>query len=227
MLIHVEESNVRIAGPSKAFTPQTDKEMDIKSRLLNSLPLILFISSPTATAGQVVISEIMYHPKEGGHEFVEIENLTSSPFDIARWKLSGGVNFEFPEFSSAQPRNTFLKAFEKIVICDTDPGTFRASYGLPSAVRVFGPWSGNLDNGGEIAKNLQSLYSYMFSQLIEANMEKKTEPVEVVIDLLKELRSAWFEINKKNKNDKATQKPVTGLQQNIPDQSEKRLNIKG
>jgi len=149
MLIHVEESNVRIAGPSKAFTPQTDKEMDIKSRLLNFLPLILFISSPTATAEQVVISEIMYHPKEGGHEFVEIENLTSSPFDIARWKLSGGVNFEFPEFSSAQPRNTFLKAFEKIVICDTDPGTFRASYGLPSAVRVFGPWSGNLDNGGE------------------------------------------------------------------------------
>ena len=127
----------------------TDIEMDIKSRLLNFLPLILFISSPTLTAEQVVISEIMYHPKEGGHEFVEIENLTSSPFDIAKWKLSGGVNFEFPEFSSAQPRNTFLKAFEKIVICDTDPGTFRASYGLPSAVRVFGPWSGNLDNGGE------------------------------------------------------------------------------
>ncbi len=127
----------------------TDIEMDIKSRLLNFLPLILFISSPILRAEQVVISEIMYHPKEGGHEFVEIENLTSSPFDIAKWKLSGGVNFEFPEFSSAQPRNTFLKAFEKIVICDTDPGTFRASYGLPSAVRVFGPWSGNLDNGGE------------------------------------------------------------------------------
>ena len=129
--------------------PQTDIEMDIKSRLLNHLLLILFISSPLAIAEQVVISEIMYHPKEGGHEFVEIENLTSSPFDIATWKLKGGVDFEFPEFSSAQPRNTFLKAFEKIVICDTDPGTFRASYGLPSAVRVFGPWTGSLNNGGE------------------------------------------------------------------------------
>ena len=91
----------------------------------------------------------MYHPNDGGHEFVEIENLTSTPFDIALWKLSGGVDFEFPDFSTASPRNTFLKAFEKIVICDTDPGTFRAAYGLPSAVRVFGPWEGNLNNGGE------------------------------------------------------------------------------
>ena len=42
-----------------------------------------------------------------------------------------------------------MKAFEKIIICDTDPGTFRAFYGLPSAVRVFGPWKGNLSNSGE------------------------------------------------------------------------------
>jgi len=85
----------------------------------------------------------------------------------------------------------------------------------------------NMDNGGEIAKNLQSLYSYMFSQLIEANMEKKTEPVIVVIDLLKELRSAWLEINKKNKNDPQNQKTTTKIQANNTDNSEKRLNITG
>ena len=59
----------------------------------------------------------------------------------------------------------------------------------------------NMDKGGDIANNLQSLYSYMFSQLIEANMNKKTEPVVVVIDLLKELRAAWTQINSKKKND--------------------------
>ena len=62
----------------------TDIEMDIKSRLLNFLPLILFISSPILRAEQVVISEIMYHPKEGGHEFEEIENLTSTPIHIPK-----------------------------------------------------------------------------------------------------------------------------------------------
>ena len=65
----------------------------------------------------------------------------------------------------------------------------------------------NMDRGGDIANNLQSLYSYMFSQLIEANMNKKTEPVVVVIDLLKELRAAWTQINSKKKNDaKSVQK---------------------
>ena len=107
-------------------------------KALYSLPLfcLLFINlSQNIKAEQVVISEIMYHPKTGGHEFVEIENLTSTPFDIALWRLSGGVDFEFPDFSSASARNTFLKAFEKIIICDTDPRTFRAFYGLPSAVQ--------------------------------------------------------------------------------------------
>ena len=85
----------------------------------------------------------------------------------------------------------------------------------------------NMDNGGAIAKNLQSLYSFMFSQLIEANMEKKTEPVVVVIDLLKELRSAWFEINKKNKEERTNQKNTTRLPVNNSDNSEKRLNITG
>ena len=85
----------------------------------------------------------------------------------------------------------------------------------------------NMDNGGEIAKNLQSLYSYMFSQLIEANMEKKTEPVVIVIDLLKELRSAWFEINKKNKNEKNNQKTTKEITPNTDVNSEKRVNITG
>ena len=100
--------------------------------LLTAIISLIIIIKPSQSlkAEQVVINEIMYHPNEGGHEFVEIENLTSSPFDIALWKLSGGVDFEFPDFSSASPRNTFLKAFERIVICDTDPGTFRNTYGL-------------------------------------------------------------------------------------------------
>ena len=119
--------------------------------LLTAIISLIIIIKPSQSlkAEQVVINEIMYHPNEGGHEFVEIENLTSSPFDIALWKLSGGVDFELPDFSSASPRNTFLKAFERIVICETEPETFRNAYGLPSAVRVFGPWKGNLSNSGE------------------------------------------------------------------------------
>ena len=86
----------------------------------------------------------------------------------------------------------------------------------------------NMDRGGDIAKNLQSLYSYMFSQLIEANMNKKTEPVVIVIDLLKELRAAWTQINSKKKNDAKTQNtPEKGKMQNNQENAEKRINVTG
>ena len=86
----------------------------------------------------------------------------------------------------------------------------------------------NMDHGGDIAKNLQSLYSYMFSQLIEANMNKKTEPVVVVIDLLKELRAAWTQINSKKKNDAKRQNtPGKGMMQNNQENAEKRISVTG
>ena len=86
----------------------------------------------------------------------------------------------------------------------------------------------NMDRGGDIAKNLQSLYSYMFSQLIEANMNKKTEPVVIVIDLLKELRAAWTQINSKKKNDAKTQNtPGKGNMQNNQENAEKRISVRG
>jgi len=86
----------------------------------------------------------------------------------------------------------------------------------------------NMDRGGDIAKNLQSLYSYMFSQLIEANMNKKTEPVVIVIDLLKELRAAWTQINSKKKNDAKRQNTLgKGMMQNNQENAEKRISVTG
>ena len=49
----------------------------------------------------------------------------------------------------------------------------------------------NLSEGGEIAENLQRLYAYMFSELIDANLEKDRQRIEHVINLLKELRTGW------------------------------------
>ena len=86
----------------------------------------------------------------------------------------------------------------------------------------------NMEQGGEIAKNLKSLYSYMFSQLIEANMEKKSEPVLTVIDLLKELRGAWVQIKEKKKpEEKKGNASGLDMLQNNQANSEKRIRIKG
>ena len=86
----------------------------------------------------------------------------------------------------------------------------------------------NMEQGGEIAKNLKSLYSYMFSQLVEANMEKKSEPVLAVIDLLKELRGAWIQIREKKKpEEKKGNASDKSMMQNLQENTEKRIKIKG
>ena len=86
----------------------------------------------------------------------------------------------------------------------------------------------NMEQGGEIAKNLKSLYSYMFSLLIEANMEKKSEPVLTVIDLLKELRGAWVQIKEKKKpEEKKGNASGQGMMQYNQTNTEKRIKIKG
>ena len=86
----------------------------------------------------------------------------------------------------------------------------------------------NMENGGEIAKNLKSLYSYMFSLLIEANMEKKSKPVLTVIDLLKELRGAWVQIREKKKpEEKKGNASDQGMMQNNQVNPEKRIKITG
>lgn len=50
--------------------------------------------------------------------------------------------------------------------------------------------------GGEIAINLDALYIYMTNRLIKANIENSTAPIQEVIRLLTELRSAWEAISK-------------------------------
>lgn len=52
----------------------------------------------------------------------------------------------------------------------------------------------DFDQGGEIAKNLFSLYSYFGRQLLEANIKKDKQILQPVRDQLSTLRDAWAEI---------------------------------
>ena len=105
---------------------------------------------PDSRAGQVVFSEVMYHPAGTQPEFLEVWNLTSTPLDIAKWRFASGISFEFPDFVAAAPQAHLLKAGERIVISPLGEAGTRAAYpGIPADVRVFGPWTGTLDNNGE------------------------------------------------------------------------------
>ncbi|MBI2926454.1 MAG: lamin tail domain-containing protein [Verrucomicrobia bacterium] len=109
----------------------------------------VFGAAEALHADQVVFGEIMYHPHGDKPEYLEVSNLTATPLDIADWRFTDGVDYAFPSFSTNSPALTFLKAFERIVVSAADEATTRAAYPIPAAVRVFGPWTGNLSDAGE------------------------------------------------------------------------------
>ncbi|QTL96925.1 flagellar export chaperone FliS [Iocasia frigidifontis] len=52
----------------------------------------------------------------------------------------------------------------------------------------------DLDQGGEIASNLYSLYEYMNRRLIQANIRKDPKIVDEVVGLLSEIKESWEEV---------------------------------
>ncbi|MCI0537555.1 MAG: lamin tail domain-containing protein [Verrucomicrobiales bacterium] len=104
--------------------------------------------------GPVVINEIQYQPFSSEEEFIELKNITGNAltlYDPERptntWKLEG-VSFEFP-VSFELPANGL------IVVTSTDPGAFRTRYGVPASVPVLGPYSGSLQDNGELLRLLR------------------------------------------------------------------------
>ena len=55
----------------------------------------------------------------------------------------------------------------------------------------------DFERGGEIAANLFSIYTFMNSRLLDANLKKEEAPLSEVKKMLMELREAWAEAAKK------------------------------
>jgi hypothetical protein len=126
-------------------------------RYTNSVGEIQFPAQLTATlggansgprVGPVVLDEIYYHPVTGAAEFIELRNLTDAAvplYDPAQpanpWQLSG-VSFAFPAGST-------IAAQGYAVLVGGSPEAFRAQYGVPASVPIFGPYAGALQDGGE------------------------------------------------------------------------------
>ena len=53
----------------------------------------------------------------------------------------------------------------------------------------------DMQNGGEVAKNLLALYSYCVNQLVEANMYDQKEPIARVRKILGELKTSWISLS--------------------------------
>jgi len=55
----------------------------------------------------------------------------------------------------------------------------------------------NLEEGGEIARNLDALYFYVTDRLLEANVRGTVQPLDDVSGVLSTLNEAWVEISRR------------------------------
>ena len=67
----------------------------------------------------------------------------------------------------------------------------------------------DFDEGGDIAKNLFSLYTWFNKELLESNIQQNTRRITAVRNQIYELRNAWAEIAVKIGSE--TSKTVTGV----------------
>ena len=67
---------------------------------------------------------------------------------------------------------------------------------ISKAVAIVGELRGALDleQGGEIAANLDGLYEFVIDRLLEANMQRTGKPLDEAIQILGTLGEAWHEI---------------------------------
>jgi len=94
---------------------------------------------PRLLLDSVIINEIHYDPaiETDLAEFVELYNTTDTNIDISHWRVSDGIDFEFPEA-------TILPAHGYVVVAQ-DPATILSKFGAAA----FGPFIGRLENDGE------------------------------------------------------------------------------
>ncbi|HVR73215.1 MAG TPA: lamin tail domain-containing protein, partial [Planctomycetota bacterium] len=104
---------------------------------------VAVIAHRGASAAEVVLSEIHYHPPDAdarGVEFVELHNTTGAAVALGGWRLDRGIRFTVP--------NGFVLAPGGRVVVAGDPALLRERFGTP-ADAVLGPFEGSLDNAGE------------------------------------------------------------------------------
>ncbi len=91
-------------------------------------------------AGDVVISEIMYHPisHDPADEWLELLNRGDEAVDLAGYQLTAGVDFTFPSVT--------LEPGAQLVVA-ADVASFAELH--PLVTNVVGGWEGQLSNSGE------------------------------------------------------------------------------
>jgi hypothetical protein len=132
----------------------------VNARVLNAgstsaLTVGTFVIAQAASALNLVISELHYHPADGGYEFIEFMNVGTQTIDLGGVTLTNAVSLTFP-------LGTKLTPGERVIVTEADAL-------VPGGIRTVGSYVGKLGNGGETltvsAANGSPILSITYSDL--------------------------------------------------------------
>lgn len=104
---------------------------------------------------------------------------------------------------SASPAKLVFMLYERAI------GSLREAIAAIESGDVEGRWRANnraveiishmwstldMDNGGEIAENLDRLFSFMLMRLTDVDLRNDPTPAQKVIELLEPLRDSWYDL---------------------------------
>jgi len=128
------------------------------------------------------------------NKYLEAQVKTASPIQLVCMLYDGAIKFANFALAGIKEKNIEKKT---VNIVKTEK--------IINELRI----SLNFEKGGEISTNLDKLYDFMYTYLIDANANEDIAKLEHVIRILSMLRESWYAIaNKQNTAPQAQQAPL-------------------
>lgn len=118
----------------------------------------------------------MSRPNASANAYLKTRVLTASPEELRLMLIDGAIRFATQGREGLVEKN-FEKSFEGISNCRN------------IITELMLTMRDEIDP--DLCAKVRSLYSYMFQQLVDASLERSTEKMDVVLDLLGYERETW------------------------------------
>lgn len=112
-------------GPSTPYTLLLQHVFDCTGNALET-PTISLVLPEAALAGDVVLNEVLFNPKTGGADFVEVYNTTTKYISLKKWALANVEN-DLAENSKTLEGNWMLEP-QSYLVFSAEPSLVQAHY---------------------------------------------------------------------------------------------------
>lgn len=144
----------------------------------------------------------MNEPKNAAKEYLERQVHSASPVERVVLAHDGAIKFLLAARRAIEEGNIEARFINNKKAADL------VSYLMETL---------DMDQGGEVAQNLQRLYFYMLRKLVEVDVKNSTEAVDDVLSHLKKLRTSWEQLARGGGQPQAQGgQPAEGEQPSVP-----------